>query len=376
VSDHLSSPRALQDPVVDLTDLYFFPVPDSPGRLAVVVNVFPLARPGAAFSDAVAYRVRLAPAETGADRVIRARRADQVTLDATFGDLDPATGTQAGSLRHGDTLTSFRTGDGGAVESDQVSVFAGLRRDPFFMDVRREVETRATRRMAFTDPGVDAVAGQNVLSIVIEFDAGHVVGMDRPPVWVVAAETVSRGVPNARFERLGRPEVKNVLLSINGNDTVNKTVDLRDLYNLEDVFAVNPAAAESYRARLDANLTMFDELDDAIAWPFEAGHHPLTEMLLNDHLVLDTTKPFSERGYLDLERAALSGRSPATCGGRWLNEDVIDVLYSVIVRGWDGVPIRDGVDHATIPASPKFPYLPAGNPNPPVPDPGVPVGDD
>jgi uncharacterized protein DUF4331 len=376
VSDHLSSPRALQDPVIDLTDLYFFPVPDSPGRVAVVVNVFPLAQPGAAFSDAVGYRVRLAPAETGADRVIRAARADQVTLDVTFGDLDPATGTQPGSLRHGDTLTSFCTGDGGAVEAEQVSIFAGLRRDPFFMDVRRDVETRATRRMAFTDPGVNAVAGQNVLSIVIEFDADHVLGTDRPPVWVVAAETVSRGVPNARFERLGRPEVKNVLLSINGNDPVNKTVDLRDLYNLEDAFSVNPAAAEAYRARLDANLTMFDELDGAIAWPFTAGHHPLTEMLLNDHLVLDTAKPFSEHGYLDVERAALSGRSPATCGGRWLNDDVIDVLFSVIVRGWDGVPIRDGVDHATVPASPKFPYLPAGNPNPPVADPGVPVGNE
>jgi hypothetical protein len=377
LSDHLSSPRALRDPTIDLTDLYLFPVPDVPGRLAVVVNVFPLARPGALFSDAVSYRLRLAPAETGADRVIRAGRADQVTLDVTFDDLDHATGSQAGLLRCGDTVTRFRTGDAGAVHSDQVSVFAGLRRDPFFMDVRREVETRATRCLAFTDPGTDAVAGQNVLSIVIEIDAAHVLGVDRRPVWVVAAETVGRGEPSARFERLGRPEVKNVLLSVNGNDTVNKTVDLRDLYNLEDVFAVDPAAAETYRARLDANLAMFDALDDAIAWPFLGGtHHPLTELFLNDHLVLDTTRPFSERGYLELERAALTGQSPTTCGGRWLNEDVIDVLYSTVVRGWDGAPIKDGVDHATILALPKFPYLPAGNPNPPIADPGVPVGDD
>ena len=34
MSDHLSSPRVLRDPVIDLTDLYFFPVPDMPGRLA------------------------------------------------------------------------------------------------------------------------------------------------------------------------------------------------------------------------------------------------------------------------------------------------------------------------------------------------------
>jgi hypothetical protein len=193
-------------------------------------------------------------------------------------------------------------------------------------------------------------------------------------VWVAVAETLSRGVPNTRFERLGRPEVKNVLLSVNGNDTVNTTVDLRDLYNLEDPLALNPTTAEVLSARLDANLAMFDELDGAVAWPLEPGqHHPLTEMLLNDHLALDTMKPFSQRGFLDLERSALTARSPLTGGGRWLNEDVIDVLYSVIVGGVDGASIRDGVDHASIPASETFPYLQAGNPTPPAADPGVPV---
>ncbi|MFE1879268.1 hypothetical protein [Streptomyces diastatochromogenes] len=41
---------------------------------------------------------------------------------------------------------------------------------------------------------------------------------------------------------------------------------------------------------------MFDQLDDAIAWPFtDDHHHPLTEPLLHDHLVLDTTKPFGDQ---------------------------------------------------------------------------------
>lgn len=375
MSDHLSSPRALQDPVIDLTDLYFFPVPGRPGRLGVVVDLFPGARPGVAFSDAVLHRIRLAPVEPGADGVLRARRDDGISLDLTFSDIDEQTGDQGGTLLLGGDAIAFRTGDTGQVVSDAVSVFAGLRRDPFFMDVRHEVETRATRRLAFVRPGVDAVAGLNVLSIVVEFEAARVLGAARPALWGAVAETLSRGAPSARFERIGRPEVKNVLLSVNGNDTVNTSADLRDLYNLEDAFAVGQAGAEVFRARLDANLALLDALDGEVAWPCATGqHHPLTETLINDHLVLDTTRPFSERGFLDVERGALTGRPHTTCGGRWLNEDVIDALYSLTVRGWEGPPVSDGVDRASVPATQEFPYLAAPNPDPPVPDPGVPVG--
>jgi len=368
VSDHLSSLRAVQDPVIDLTDLYFFPVPDVPGRLAVVLNVFPGAQPGTAFSDAVLYRIRLAPADIGHDAVVRARGEEAVAFDVTFTDIEPDTGDQGGALSYGaDRAVAFRTGEKGAVRGSEVCIFAGLRRDPFFMDVKGEVRTRATRRLAFTAPGVDAVAGQNVLSIVLELDSDAVLGTDRSALWAANGESLSQGTPAARFERIGRPEAKNVLLSVNGNDTVNATVDLRDLYNLDDPFDVPPESAAAYRARLDANLAMFDQLDDATAWPFtDRQHHPLTETLLHDHLVLDTTKPFGEHGYLDVERGALTGRGHETCGGRWLNDDVIDILYSVTVGGWNGRPVRDGVDAAVIPASRAFPYLAAANPDPPA----------
>jgi hypothetical protein len=367
VSDHLSSLRALRDPVIDLTDLYFFPVPEVPGRLAVVLDLFPGARPGAAFPDAVVYRVRLAPADIGRDAVVRARGEQAVAFDVTFTGTEPHVGDQGGLLSYGtDRTVAFRTGEQGAVRESEVTIFAGLRRDPFFMDVRSEVRTRATGRLAFTSPGVDAVAGHNVLSIVLELDADAVLGTDRSALWAAAGESLSRGTPAARFERIGRPEVKNVLLSVNGNDTVNATVDLRDLYNLDDPFDVPPESAASYRARFDANLAMLDRLDDEIAWPVsEDRHHPLTETILRDHLVLDTTRPFSDHGYLDVERGALTGQGHGTCGGRWLNDDVIDILYSVVVGGWRGRPIRDGVDAAVVPAAPAFPYLAEANPNPP-----------
>ncbi|HET8851293.1 MAG TPA: DUF4331 family protein, partial [Ktedonobacteraceae bacterium] len=61
MSDHNSSPRAVAEPAIDLTDLYVFPSPSRPGHLVLMMDVFPSARPGALFSDAASYRFRVRP---------------------------------------------------------------------------------------------------------------------------------------------------------------------------------------------------------------------------------------------------------------------------------------------------------------------------
>jgi Domain of unknown function (DUF4331) len=59
MSDHISGPRAIADPVIDITDVYAFPCPGSPQHLVLIMNVFPYAGPSALFSDAVIYRLRV-----------------------------------------------------------------------------------------------------------------------------------------------------------------------------------------------------------------------------------------------------------------------------------------------------------------------------
>ena len=61
MSDHISGPRALADPIADITDVYAFPSPESPGRLVLVMNTLPMARPSALFSAGLLYRFRLRP---------------------------------------------------------------------------------------------------------------------------------------------------------------------------------------------------------------------------------------------------------------------------------------------------------------------------
>ena len=44
MSDHISGPRALAEPVADITDVYAFPSPERPGHLVVVMNTLPFAK--------------------------------------------------------------------------------------------------------------------------------------------------------------------------------------------------------------------------------------------------------------------------------------------------------------------------------------------
>jgi hypothetical protein len=45
MSDHVSGPRAIADPVADITDVYAFPCPENPQHLVLIMNVFPFAGP-------------------------------------------------------------------------------------------------------------------------------------------------------------------------------------------------------------------------------------------------------------------------------------------------------------------------------------------
>ena len=44
LSDHISGPRALADPIADITDVYAFPSPEREGHLVLVMNTLPFAR--------------------------------------------------------------------------------------------------------------------------------------------------------------------------------------------------------------------------------------------------------------------------------------------------------------------------------------------
>ncbi len=371
MSDHFSGPRAIAGPAADIADLYVFTSPERPGWLTLVLTAFPAAAPGALFSDAIAYRFRLRPVTTIAAGIRSRFEFSQIEYAFTCTFAAPArlngreTQEQAGAcLTPTGEVISFQVNDEQGTETKNLCVFAGLRLDPFFIDLPGVMATEKSRRLAFKAEGTNVLVGQNVLSIVLEAEIATMFGASGP-LFAVAAETVTSGKLPIRIERVGRPEIKNVILSSKVFDPVNRDLEIRDLYNLEDPFHLGRDYAGAYRARLNANLAFFDGLDDKIDWPpDEHGNHPLTNLLLADFLVVDVSKPYTENSYFEIEQALLKGITPNTCGGRSLNDDIVDSLYTLLVNAGNGSRVRDGVDQATRSATHTFPYLVGPNPDP------------
>jgi hypothetical protein len=372
MSDHISGPRALAEPIADITDVYAFPSPEHPDRLVLVMNTLPMAKPSDLFSEGLLYRFRLRPlsrpsANGHGWRFVPAD--EEYVFDCVFSTPDTAADVpvQEGSCTSPTGASvSFRVNDPQGGSGANMRVFAGLRWDPFIMDARAALKTLATHQLAFTDSGSIFLDGKNVLTIVIEMDS-RLLGGAR--LVGVVAETLTRGKLNVRIERVGRPEVKNMMLAPKEFDTVNRNLEIRDLYNMEDAFHLGDSYADAYRSRLNANLAFWDGLDGTVHWPpDEAGNHPMTDLVLADFLVVDVTKPYVEHGsFLEIELAARRGQPHETCGGRTLNDDVMDTVFTQLVNGGHGPTIRDGVDSATRPASGRFPYLAPPNQHPPEP---------
>ncbi len=375
MSDHGSGPRASADPVIDITDFYAFPSPERPGNLVLAMNVFPFAMPTALFSDAVDYRFRLRPVQVGSsgDRPSFAVGASEGIVSVTFSaprsaaDSNQLVQDGVCSMASGETI-SFRVGDEQGTEQGGVRVFAGCRLDSFFIDQGISGGIRISRRLPTEIPGRNSLQDQNVLTIIVEGSVPDLFGIDDGPLFAVVSETTTIGSPRIRIERVGRPEIKNFIMLDKTADTVNRDLEIRDLYNAEDAFKLMPDYADAYRARLNSNLAFYDGLDGKRDWPLDAGgNHPLMELLLADFLVVDLSKPFNEDSYFEIERALLRGAAHETCGGRWLNDDIVDKLLTLLVNNGNGPGVTDGVDQATVPASRTFPYAQPANPNPPGP---------
>jgi Domain of unknown function (DUF4331) len=354
MSDHFSGPAVIGDPSVDITDFYAFVSPERAGNLVLIMNLFPLATSQSLFSDIVTCRFRLRPL-TISDGSIRHGAAEYM-VNVTFEDVPDGTSLQKGKVVTSDGIeASFTVGE--QAEKDGIRIFAGLISDPFFMDVEATIRTDMAGKLAF-NTATNTVAFRDVLSIVIElpfasiirsFDGGTLIG-------AIAEDLVTRRGKPIRIERVGRPEIKNVLMANPTRDP--KGVELRDLYNREDAFSLSREYRPLYEARIDASLAFFDGLDGKTAWPpGPDGRHPLRDLLIRDYLILDLARDFAPGNFLEIERSLIDARAHASSGGRWLDDDILDEMLTLFVNGGKGERLGDGVDAPTKPASLSFPYV-------------------
>lgn len=190
-SDHLDGPGVTADPQSDITDVFAFTSPENPSHVVLAMAVTPFAGDAATFSPSVDY----------AFRVQRVEVLQPFTLDATPRDVvcrfdggspQNVTCTAPGGLT---ATTAIGDTSGGGDAQSPMRVFAGMRSDPAFFDRQGAAATIRTGVAGFT--GANALAGANVLAIVVElesrvFSTVGDAGADGAPVIAVAAETVRR----------------------------------------------------------------------------------------------------------------------------------------------------------------------------------------
>ena len=313
MADHFSGPRALADPASDITDVFTFPSPERPGHLVLVMDVFPSTTATALFSDALTYRFRLRPltATTAGGRPAFAAGADEYAFDVTFAVPSSADGpdgmVQAGTCTiPGGAEIPFRVGVEKPTEDQGVRVFAGPRLDPFFLDLAAEQATHDAGAAGIPAQGRQLRPGRQRAQHRPRARHRHGARPRHRPAAGRGRRDRDLGGHPVRLERMGRPEIKNFILQDKKYDSVNRDLEIRDLYNAEDAFDLGPTYLGAYRARLNANLPFFDRLDGRTDWPpDDQGVHPLTELLLADFLVVDTPRSRSP--------TAASSRSSGPC---------------------------------------------------------------
>ncbi len=317
MSDHISGPRALAEPAADITDLYAFTSPERPRHLSLVLNTRPFAETSDGLWEALVYRFRIRPLALANDENVPfVVSEEEFAFDCTF-SAPTVRGSeieQQGECRtpSGKTVP-IQVGE--TSERDGVRIFAGARWDPFIMDARAALRTIETGQLAFQDTSSIYLDGKNVLSIVLEVDCAELLG--GPGLVAVVGETLAKGVVEFRFERTGRPEVKNMLLAPKHFDQVNRDLEIRDLYNSEDAFRLAETYGGAFRARLNANLAFWDSLDGKVDWPTDAhGDHPLTDLILADFLAVDPSRPYVGTRLISRNRDGQSSGSLA-CYLRW-----------------------------------------------------------
>jgi hypothetical protein len=361
MSDHVDGPRSIGEPAADVTDLFAFTSPEDAARTVLAGCVFPSAGEDAVFSNVIDYSIAVRRVTVaGLGEAAKFQPADdEIRFAFRFEVLDrDAAGKviQRGLCRlpDGRELSVTVNDEQGASTPDgDVRAFAGLRSDPFYL-AWIAAELRKVPNLLQHD---------NVLSVVVEFDTQRVLDPAAGSLFGAIAETVPArqppgriGHPVARIDWVGRPEQTNVRLN---NPGLAEADDIRDLWNQQTPFAISEALQPLFLQRLKDSLADWDLRDGEVDWTPEALAAN-ANVFLDDFLLFDVAKPITDDSHLEIEKSTLAGRPYQTGGGRTVDANVIDILFTWLVNR-DREFLQGGATGATKPGMRVFPYLASPN---------------
>jgi len=173
-ADHIDAP-AVTGQATDITDFYAFAGSNS-GNLVLVANTQGLLAPSATgvakFDANTLVEINIDNNGDNVEDLVIQALYDGAAMKF-YGPIAPsATGTKSkleGSITAQVAVTPYTTGTPvTATGTNGMTVFAGPRDDPFFFDLNQFKKIIAGTATSFNNPGTDAFAGTNVLSIVVE----------------------------------------------------------------------------------------------------------------------------------------------------------------------------------------------------------------
>lgn len=368
-SDHLDTPSVIADPRADIGDIFAWTSPDG-RRLNLVMAIV-----GHSFSPDLTYVFHVDSGRSFGKTTARVdiscrfqgfqARCDLGGRDEAVGDASSPAGLQ--SRRGG-----FR-------------VFAGLRDDPFFNNVKGTRQAydfaagvlrggtaldeagcpafdKATSagildrwRHTSGGPAQNLLAGWTPASLVLSIDLAAVSPGGR--MLAVWAETAG---PQGRIDRMGRPLTGNALLATLAPEEVSNA--LKEQYN-----HATPETSDAFVPEIEKTLGLYDAFDGECGNAFLADraagasrYLELAILLADDRLWINSAAHDCTT-LLAVELNARAGRKDLAddCGGRTPNYDGVDVYRSLLVTGRttgvdDGVDADDHVHSTSV-----FPFLAA-----------------
>jgi len=391
-SDHLDSPTVIADPAADIGDIFAWTSSDG-RQLNLAMDIV-----AHRFSDRLQYVFhvdsgeRLGETTASTPIVCRVDPTSRVecwagTADYVHGDATSAVGLEGRNRR-------FR-------------VFAGLRDDPFFNNVKG---TRAMYEQAVTElknaravdgagcpqfdestagsllyawrhtdggPATNFLAGWQSSALVISIDLDVLrAGGDLLAVWAAVHKAPREQRPRTesavnipaipslgeQIERTARPLIKNAL--VGGPLTSDAENDRRkEAYN-----RVGRTGWRQFTPDIQRTLAFYDGLDGNCGsqWLAHARVQPskryerLAQLLADDRIWVNSKSRVCTQ-FLAVELAASGAPFASTgdCGGRTPNYDASNMFRSLLINGWmsgfdDGLHRDDKVHSPT-----EFPFLAA-----------------
>lgn len=191
-ADHIDAP-AITGQSSDITDVYVFRAQD-PANLVFVANTQGLLSPGstaaAKFDENTLIEFNIDNnADNMEDLVIQCKYDAASNSMRVYGPILPSEKGLRSKLEGNVTASAVVTAYGAgsptiATGSNGTRVFAGPRDDPFFFDLDQYKAILGGTATGFRSPGVDAFAGTNVLSVVVEVPKALLNSTGSVNVWV------------------------------------------------------------------------------------------------------------------------------------------------------------------------------------------------